>query len=59
MEAGHEVLMGQNGSDFGYFGFLIEPYCSSTAAFCEANAAYINNNLASFINRTYIKFYLP
>lgn len=59
LEPGHEVLMGQNGTNFGYFGFKVEPYCSLTAAYCSSNAATINSNFLSFINSTYVYLFLP
>lgn len=59
--ANNEVLMAQDqdDSDYAYFGFRVEPYCSSTALYCSTNAALINDNFLNVMNRTQTLLFLP
>ena len=54
-----EVLVGSSGSEYGYFGLRMEPYCSSTAAFCSTYSNLTNNNFLQLINTTGTYLFLP
>jgi hypothetical protein len=54
-----EVAMARSNGNYGYFGFRLEPYCSSTASYCATYASQINDNFLSFINGTLVYLFLP
>ena len=51
--------MGKGEEDEGYFGFKIQPYCSSTQSYCNANAQSINDGFLTFMNTSIIYLCLP
>lgn len=45
--------------DYGYFGFRVDPYCTSSAAYCQVNSNIVNDNFLTVMNATSVYLMLP
>lgn len=53
------IFLGKTPSDYGFFGFRIEPYCASTPGYCNSTATSVNSNFLTFMNNSPIWLFLP
>lgn len=53
------IFLGKTPSDYGFFGFRIEPYCASTPAYCSTTANTVNDNFITFMNNAPVGLFLP
>ena len=53
------MVIANSHDDYGFFGFTVEPYCSSTASYCSNYASVVNDNFLSFINTTSSYLFMP
>jgi hypothetical protein len=59
MTAPSPIFLGKSSTNYGYFGFRLEPFCASTPGFCSTTATSSNTNFINFMNNALVYLFLP
>lgn len=59
MTSNSPVFLGKTPSDYGFFGFRIEPYCASTPSYCNSTTSTVTSNFIDFMNNAPVLLFLP
>lgn len=59
MQTNNSLFLGKGALDYGYIGFRIEPYCSSTPQYCQSTQGSSATNFIQYMNKASMGLFLP